>query len=190
MIAVVEVQVRALVRGHRGGVGHEFAGAEGLEFHGVGARVRGGVDERTREVGVAVVVHARLGDDEAGMAGPDRALTRVRLECDRLGAGFGGQDRARGFEVGVGVDIDGAVGGDRDAGGDAGDAEGPARAQELGRAAVAADGAVDRAVRLTPGRVEVGGGPDHAGVVERERPVDRVIEFRDERSAGVAWIIN
>ena len=44
-----------------------------LELHGVGARVGSHVHELPREVEVAVVVHARLGDDEAGLARTDAA---------------------------------------------------------------------------------------------------------------------
>ena len=62
-----------LVVGFRRVGGDELLGLEGLKFHRIRARIRGGVDEPAREVETAVVIHPGLRDHETRVARTDDA---------------------------------------------------------------------------------------------------------------------
>ena len=93
---------RALVRGGRGGRRGEGVGHEGLELDGVRAGVGRGIDESVGDLGVAVVVDARLGDDEdTASGGTDLAAGEAeRRDLARP------EQRRRDREVGRLVDVD------------------------------------------------------------------------------------
>ncbi len=63
--------VLELIGGERGSGGDDLVRLPGLELDCIGTGLCGGVDERLGEVQVAVVVHARLCDDQARMSRPD-----------------------------------------------------------------------------------------------------------------------